>query len=62
MRNNGIVTVFFGRDSPLGRIKRAERVSENLQESPLLLARPFPPESWDFPSTAGGVQPSGYAK
>jgi hypothetical protein len=36
-----------------GRIKRSGRVSESLQESPRLLARPSPPKSWDVSRRAG---------
>ena len=43
-----------------GRIKRAERVSEYLEESPSRLARPPKPQSWDVSRRKGDVQPHGF--
>jgi hypothetical protein len=41
------------RQNPSGRIKRAGRVSECLEESPHWLARPSPRKSWDVSRRAG---------
>jgi len=46
----------------LGRISERGRVSEYLEESPRLLARPFPPKSWDVSRQAGVSSRKGFGE
>jgi len=43
-----------------GRISERGRVSEYLEESPRLLARPLPPKSWDVSRRAGVSSRKGF--